>query len=96
MRELRAASAFANRPDAGGSGLQAVVDLDKAARVQWDSSRVEANIRRIRDPADRHQQMTAFDLPFSRRRPDRYRSFCPAATAKLCVNLHLARERAPI
>ena len=33
MRELRAASAFANRPDARGSGLQPIVDLDKAARA---------------------------------------------------------------
>src|SRR4030081_2718726 len=73
MRELRAARAFANRPDAGSRGLQAFVDLNKAAWVQCDSYLIEPNIRRIRDPADRHQQMTAFDLPFCGRRPARYR-----------------------
>src|ERR1700722_7192555 len=74
VRELRAASGFADRTDTGGGCPQPLVDLNEAARIECNSSFVEANARRIRDPANRRQQMTAFYRPFSRRCPNSHRN----------------------
>ena len=38
VRELRAAGAFARRPDVRGRCLQSLVDADVAARIQFDAS----------------------------------------------------------
>jgi hypothetical protein len=65
VRELWAPGAFPNGPNARRGRLEPVVDLDEAARIQRNSGLVEADVRRVRDPAQRNQQMAAFDLPFS-------------------------------
>ena len=67
MGELRAAGAFADRPYARRGRLQALVDADETARVEFDAGLVEADVGGVGNPADRHDEVAAFDLPLSRR-----------------------------
>ncbi|MEA2781152.1 MAG: hypothetical protein QOK29_2696, partial [Rhodospirillaceae bacterium] len=71
MRELRAASAFADRPDARGSRFQPFVDAHEASGIEFDSSLVEADIGGIRNATDRHEKVAAFDLLLACSSPDR-------------------------
>ena len=60
--EGAAAVAFAERPDAGHVGGEAVVDLDIAALVGRDPGRLQAEIVGIGPAADGEQDMAALDL----------------------------------
>ena len=61
MREVRAAGAFADRPDIGGSGPQPLIDLDIAAAGQLHSRHIQADARGVRRAAGGDQQMGAFE-----------------------------------
>src|SRR6266404_2267595 len=62
MRELRASSAFANGPDASGSGFQLFVDANEAAGIEFDSCLHEPNPIGVRDAANGHEQVAAVNL----------------------------------
>src|SRR5207244_11296947 len=52
----------AQRPDAGGTGAQLVIDFDEAALVGGDARLVEAEVVRIGIAADGEQEVRAGDL----------------------------------
>src|SRR5262249_9060836 len=70
MRELRTAGAFTDRPNRGRRGLQALVDLDITALVQFNATHFKTNARRLRAAADSHQDVTTLQAPLPRRCPD--------------------------
>ena len=70
VRELRAAGAFADRPDVGRARLQPLVDADVAARVQLDAGLVEADAGGVGNAPGRDQDVAALDLLLAGRRAD--------------------------
>ena len=59
--ELGAAGALADRPDIGRGGLQAVVDVDVAARVHLDAGHFQANPCRVGRAPRRDQEVAAVE-----------------------------------
>ena len=68
VRELRATGALAHRPDSGRGGLEPIVHLDEAARVELDSCLLEPDLARVRRAPRRDENVGALDRPIARRR----------------------------
>src|SRR5262249_14725297 len=62
MGGMRAAGAFADRPDTGRRWFQPLVDLDVSARIEGDAGLVEADAAGVRDATGRDEDVAAFDL----------------------------------
>ncbi len=73
MGELRAAGALADRPDAGSGRLKALVDADEAVGTKLDPGLVETDVGGVGNPADRHNEIAAFDRSLSVSRPQGHR-----------------------
>ena len=67
--ELRAAGAFAERPDVGRARLQPLVDANVAAAVQLDAGLVEPDAGGVRNTTRRDQDVAALDILFALARP---------------------------
>ena len=68
VRELRAAGAFARRPDVRGAGLKPVVDADVAACIQFDARPGRVQPVGVGRAAGRHQDVGGFERPLRRPR----------------------------
>src|SRR5271166_696162 len=65
MRELRAAGAFADRPDIGRGRLQLLVDADVTASVQLDAGLLEPDLGVVRKAPRRDQDVGTPDRPLT-------------------------------
>ncbi len=61
VRELRAASAFAHRPHVRCARLQAVVDANEAASIQFDAGLLKPDSGGVRHAPNRDQYVAAID-----------------------------------
>src|SRR6516165_9891704 len=66
VRECRAAGAFAKRPNARDSRLQALVDADVTARGQFYAGLLDADVGSIRNASRRDENVAAFDILLAR------------------------------
>ena len=66
MGELRAARAFANRPDVGRARLEPIVDRDIATGVKRDTGEIEPDPGGIGGASGCDQYVAAFDSLFAR------------------------------
>ena len=81
VRELRAAGAFADRPDPGRARLQPVIDANVAAAVQLDAGLLESDPGGVRDAARRDQDVAAFDVLLAGSRAHVKANLCPGSAA---------------
>src|SRR3989442_1061197 len=65
MGELRAAGAFADRPDIGGARLEPIVDGDVAARVELDAGDVQSDPGSVGRATRRDQDVAPVDRSFT-------------------------------
>jgi hypothetical protein len=63
VRELRAAGAFADRPDIWRTRFQALVDANVAAIVELDTGLLQADAVGVRNAARGNQNVAALDRP---------------------------------
>ena len=92
VRELRAASTIANRPDIGRRCLQPFVDAYEAARIQTDARRVQADASGVRNAPDRHQDVARLDRLRAGGRP---RSKADAFAGSTLHGNELGRQHKP-